>query len=265
MGLEISEEIKQVLGSKDFKEWREKLKGTEPSGHSSSQFKISDKEIEIISEKVIIQITKKLINQEPISEELNNYLKKLEPKTIVLKQKEFSTAVRITGIVLLSLLTWYWIFFFFIVHDFEPLVYTTYITLILISLTLINKFESVLLNSITCISVYGFIMVSIWLATIVKDVGTLIGGPILHGVMAGVQLFIILHRKIALSKRYLFLGFLFYLIFLNSIDQIARLIAETNTEDIFPEIFTSIFSFYVLGITCIFIYLYKKKYGILFP
>lgn len=265
MGLEISEEIKQILGSKEFIEWREKLKGTQPSGQTSSQYKISDKEIELISEKVIKQITKKLITQEPLSEALSNYIKKLEPKTIVFKQKEFSTAIRIMGILLLLILIWYWIFFFFIVRDLEPLLFTTYITLILISLTLINKFESVLLNSITCISVYGFIMVAIWLATIVKDVGTLIGGPILHGVMAGVQLFIILHRKIALSKRYLFLGFLFYLIFLNSIDQIARLIAETNTEDIFPEILTSIVSFYVLGITCIFIYLYKKKYGILFP
>ena len=254
-----------MLDNKDFIEWREKLKGTQPSSHTSSQYKISDKEIQIISEQVIKQITEKLIRQEPLSEELNDYIKKLEPKTIVFKQKEFSTAVRIGGLALLGACIWYWIFFFFIVQDFEPLVYTTYITLILISLTLINKFESVLLNSITCISVYGFIMVSIWLAFIVKDVGTLIGGPILHGVMAGFQLYLVLHRKIALSKRYLFLGFLFYLIFLSSIDTIARLIIETSSEAIFPEILTSIFSFYTLGLTCIAIYFYKKKFGVLFP
>ena len=105
-----------------------------------------------------------------MSEELNDYIKKLEPKTIVFKQKEFSTAVRIGGLTLLGACIWYWIFFFFIVQDFEPLVYTTYITLILISLTLINKFESVLLNSITCISVYGFITITIGLAFVVKDV-----------------------------------------------------------------------------------------------
>ena len=200
-----------------------------------------------------------------MSEDLNNYLKKLEPKNIVFEQKEFSTAVRGAGLALLCACIFYWIYFFFIVRDIEPLIYTTYITLILISLTCINKFESVLLNSITCISVYGFITITIGLAFVVKDAGTLIGGPILHGIMAGFQLYLVLHRKIALSKRYLFLGFLFYLIYLSSIDRIARLIIETQTETVITELMTSVFSFYTLALTCIFIYFYKKKFGILFP
>ncbi|MFX1394802.1 MAG: hypothetical protein ACFFAH_14675 [Promethearchaeota archaeon] len=226
---------------------------------------LSDNELQFISELVIKKITDNLIKQEPSSESLNNYLINLEPKKKVLEQKEFSTAVRVGGWIILFCCVWYWIWYFFVVKDFEPLIYTTYITLILISLTCINKFESVLLNSVTCISAYGFITVSIWLAFVVKDFGTLLGGPILHGAMAAFQLYLVFHKKIALSKRYLFFGFLFYLIFMNSIDQIARLIIETNSEALFTDLMTAVFSFYILSVTCFGIYFYKKKYGILYP
>ncbi|MFX0189090.1 MAG: hypothetical protein ACFE8A_15300, partial [Candidatus Hodarchaeota archaeon] len=86
-----------------------------------------------------------------------------------------------------------------------------------------------------------------------------------HGAMAGFQLYLVLHRKIALSKRYLFLGFLFYLIFMNSVDTIARLIIETKSEALFTDLMTAVFSFYILSLTCVGIYFYKKKFGILFP
>lgn len=262
LGLKITEGIKPIISKKDFVEWRERLEEIRPSNRKN---RLSDKELQIISELVIKNITDNLIRHEPSSEGLSNYLINLEPKKKVIEQKEFSTAVRVGGLILLSFCVWYWMWFFFVVQEIEPLIYTTYITLILISFTCINKFESVLLNSITCISVYGFLTVTIWLALVVNDIGTLFGGPILHGAMAGFQLYLVLHRKIALSKRYLFLGFLFYLIFMNSVDTIARLIIETQSEAFFTDLMTAVFSFYILSLTCVGIYFYKKKFGILFP
>jgi hypothetical protein len=95
----------------------------------------------------------------PSSDILDNYfqVEHLEPKKKVFTQKEFSLGVRIAGWSILGGCAWYFIYFFFILQQFEPLTYTTYLTIILIGLTCVNKFESVLLNSVTCISVYGCI------------------------------------------------------------------------------------------------------------
>lgn len=203
----------------------------------------------------------------PSSDVLDNYFKveHLEPKKQVFTQKEFSLGVRITGWGILAGCIWYFIFFFFILQQFEPLTYTTYLTLILIGLTCVNKFESVLLNSVTCISVYGFIVISFWFINVTTDLFSLVVGPILHGAMGIFQLYLILHPRIAVSKRYLIWGFLFYLLFLSSYDTYQRLNIITGQAGSISELMTMVHSFYTLSLSLIGIYLYKKKFGILLP
>ncbi|MFX0073051.1 MAG: hypothetical protein ACFFAO_18390 [Candidatus Hermodarchaeota archaeon] len=219
----------------------------------------------MIAEKVIDKMDKHIKNSDNIIETTENYLKLLEPKNKVIEQKEFSTGVRVFGGVLLSLCVIYWIYFFFIVQDLIPLTHTTYLTLILISLTCINKFESTLLNSFLSVSSLGFLLISIFLLNSVKDTPSLIGGPILHFAMAGFQLFIVFHKKIPVSKRYIIIGFMFYIIYLSNYDDYNRLIEITNMGDIYTELMTSIQIFYVFILCGIAVYFYKKKYGILLP
>jgi len=169
----------------------------------------------------------------------------------------------IIGWIIFSGCIYYWIHFFFIVREYEPLVYTTYLSLILIGLTCIFKFESVLLNTISCITFYGFINISIFMISEVVDIFSLIVGPILHLSIAVFQLFIILHQKIPISKRHLLWSFLFYLIIMSSYDSFQRWDVITGLYDIVPSSFTEVYSFYLLIFSIIGIYLYKKKYGIL--
>ncbi|MBD3255053.1 MAG: hypothetical protein GF383_08160 [Candidatus Lokiarchaeota archaeon] len=231
----------------------------------NSSLNFTEEELQLIAEFAIDKIAQKIEQEDPQSAIMNNYFKMFEPKKKVIEQKEFSIGISVAGWIILSLCAWYWIFFFFIMKDFEPLTYTTYITLILISLTLINRFESTLLNSITSISVYGFFTITLWLIPVSSDFWGWMTGPILHGAMAGFQMYLVFHRKIAVSKRYIIWGFLFYIIFLSSYDTFARLNIITDTQNIFPELMTAVFSFYTLGLTSIMLYFYKKKFGILLP
>ena len=128
---------------------------------------LNDEEIELITEKVMDKISEKLKLLTPSSEK---YLEILEPKTKVIEDHEFSVGVKIFGYILLGLCIGYWIYTFFIIGDIVSLTHTTYLTLILISLTCINKFESVLLNSITSISSIGFLLISIFLINSTKDI-----------------------------------------------------------------------------------------------
>ena len=173
--------------------------------------------------------------------------------------------MRIFGFVLLGLCVAYWIYFFFIVHDYVPLTHTTYLTLILISLTCINKFESALLNSFVSVSSIGFMLISLFLINSSNDIYSWIGGPILHGVMASFQIYIVLNKKIYTSKRYLLIGFLFYLIFLSNYDDYSRLIEITNMGDIYTELSTAVQIFYIFILTAIFTYFWKKRCKVLLP
>jgi len=141
--------------------------------------------------------------------------------------------------------------------------YTTYITLILIGLVCVNKFESVLLNSIVCISAYGFITISIYLLNVVYDSFSWLVGPIMHGFMGGFALFIILHPRIPISKRYLIWGFLFFIFFLPSYDTYTRINEIAGVG--FSTEMTAVHSFYSYALSLLLIYYYKKKYGILLP
>ncbi|MFO8020812.1 MAG: hypothetical protein R6U96_19475 [Promethearchaeia archaeon] len=201
------------------------------------------------------------------SNTLDNYFKveHLEPKKSVFKHQAVTLGVEIAGWGIIAGCIAYFIYFSFILQNFEPLTYTTYLTLILIGLTCINKFESVLLNSTTCITVYGFLTISIWFFNVTNDFGTLIVGPILHGAMGLFQLFLIVHPRIPMSKRYLIWGFFFYLLFLSSYDTYQRLNIITGSTDVFSELMTMVHGFYTLSLSLLGIYLYKKKFGILLP
>jgi hypothetical protein len=158
---------------------------------------------------------------------------------------------------------YYWIHFFIIVRMYEPLVYTTYLSLVLIGFTCLFRFESVLLNSISCITFYGFIHIAIFMISQVIDLFSLIVGPVLHFSIAIFQLFIILHQKIPISKKYLLWSFLFFLIFMSSYDSFQRWDVITGLYDIIPTPFTEVYSFYMLIFSVLGIYLYKKKFGII--
>ena len=222
---------------------------------------LDDQEIELIAEKVI----QKLKLLELSSENAEKYLEILEPKIKVIDQYEFSVGVKIFGYILLGLCIGYWIYNFFIIGDIVSLTHTTYLTLILISLTCINKFESVLLNSFTSISSIGFLLISIFLINSTKDIYTALGGPILHGLMAAFQLYLVINKKIPVSKRYLIIGYLFYIFFLSSYDNFGRLIDITETGTVFTELMVLVQAFYLFSLSTILIYFIKKKYGMLLP
>ncbi|TFF84304.1 MAG: hypothetical protein EU552_01040 [Promethearchaeota archaeon] len=158
---------------------------------------------------------------------------------------------------------YYWVHFFIIFRQYEPLVYTTYLSLVLIGLTCIFRFESVLLNSISCITFYGFINIAVFMISQVVDIFSLIVGPILHLAIGLFQLFIILHQKIPISKRYLLWSFVFFLIFMSSYDSFQRWDVITGLYDVVPTSFTEVYSFYMLIFSILGIYLYKRKYSIL--
>ncbi|TFG06620.1 MAG: hypothetical protein EU539_07155 [Promethearchaeota archaeon] len=222
-------------------------------------------EINAIADQVIYRIDEELNKSNSLTEDSENYLNVLEPKQKVIDQKEFSTGVKVFGFALLSLCVFYWIYFFFIAQDLIPLTHTTYLTLILISLSCINKFESAFLNSFLAVSSMGFFLISVFLLNSIKDTYSLLGGPVLHFAMAGFQLFIVLHKRIPASKRYLLIGFIFYIIYLSNYDNYSRLIEITNMKAIYTELMTSIQIFYVFILCAIGVYFYKKKYGILLP
>jgi len=186
-----------------------------------------------------------------------------KPRLKVDINEKIKLGFSIIGWIIIIGCFYYWIHFFIIVRQYEPLVYTTYLTLILIGLTCIFRFESVLLNSISCITFYGFLNIAIFMISQVVDIFSLIVGPILHLLMGIFQLFIILHKKIPISKRHLFWSFLLFLIFMSSYDSFQRWDIITGLYDVVPTSFTEVYSFYMLIFSVVGIYLYKKKYGIL--
>jgi hypothetical protein len=158
---------------------------------------------------------------------------------------------------------YYWIHFFFIVRQYETLLYTTYLSLILISLACIFKFESLFLNTFSCITFYGFINITFSMIPVVYDIFSLLVGPFLHLAIGVSQIFIVLHRKIPVSKRYLMWSFMFYLIFMSSYDSFQRWDVITGLYDVVPSSFTMAYSFYMLIFSVLGIYFYKRRYGVL--
>ncbi|MHA1411473.1 MAG: hypothetical protein ACTSUL_03955 [Promethearchaeota archaeon] len=177
--------------------------------------------------------------------------------------KPFDRIFKIIGWSIISFCIYYWIYFFIIVKIFEPLLYTTYITSILIGLTLITGLKSTFFNSFTSITFYGFLNVTLFMIPLVDDIFSLIVGPVLHGAIAGFQLFLILHKKAPICTRFLLIGMLFYLTFMSSYDSFHRFNIITGLERLVPTSFTVAYSFYALIFSVVAIYFYKKKYGII--
>ena len=158
---------------------------------------------------------------------------------------------------------YYWFFSFVIIQEYETLLYTTYFTSILIGITCIYRFESLLFNSLTCITFYGFINITIGLIFTSTDIPNLITGPIFHAFIAFVQLFIIFHKKIPIHEGYLLWGLLFYFVFMSSYDSFQRWNIITGLETVLSDVFTKAYSFYALWLSGLFIHFYKKRNGLL--
>ena len=173
--------------------------------------------------------------------------------------------VQVIGWALFLFCVYRWITYFFIYEYYRSLTHTTYLTLILISLTCINKFESTLLNSAACMSFLLFIIVSIIFISLATDISTFIDGVVLHGVIATFQVYLLLNRKIVISKKYLLWSFLLYLIFISSYDSFARIIAAIDMREETSMIKMTVQVFYVLCISTILVYMIKKRFGILLP
>ncbi|TFG26492.1 MAG: hypothetical protein EU532_09670 [Promethearchaeota archaeon] len=258
------DKLKTILKKIEFKHKK--------SSEEDKHVYLSEEQIQMIAEYAISKLRQESEQKKKVDKDSNGYFRTLdsgilEPKKKVIEQYEFSMGVRIGGIILLAICIWYWIWFFFIVQRFEPLTYSAYITLILVSLTLINKFESVLLNSITGISVYGFMMLTIGsLIVSHSNFINILTGPLLYGLIASFQLFLVFHPKIFVSKRYMIWGLLFYLLFLSSFETFTHVnVVIGGTEGKSSELQTAVLSFYILMITYIVIYFYKKKFGLLLP
>lgn len=188
---------------------------------------------------------------------LQNFLQLFLIKVEKREKKIFKYA----GWIIIGGCIYYWFHFFFIARLYEPLLYTTYIGLILLGLTFINEFNSTFLNSITCLTCYGFWNITLAMIPLVNSLFSLVVGPLLHGTMAFLQTYIIFHRKIPICKRYLIWGVIFYLVFMSSYDSFHRWNIITGLEHIVPNAFTMAYSFYALIFSAVAIYFYKKKYN----
>ena len=200
-----------------------------------------------------------------IAEKIENLKKELliEESEEVNFSKKQKMIFEACGWTILVGCVYYWIFFFFFLHFYEPLLYTTYFTSILIGITCIYRFESLLFNSITCITFYGFINITFGLIFTSTDILNFIGGPILHALIAAVQLFIIFHKRIPIHEGYLLWGLLFYFIFMSSYDSFQRWNIITGLATIVSDVFTKAYSFYALWLSGLFIHFYKKRQGLL--
>ena len=167
--------------------------------------------------------------------------------------------------MLLASCIYRWIIFFFFYDYYRPLTHTTYLTLIIISLTCIKKLDSIMLNSATCVSLLLFIFVSIIFIPLTNDMSSFLNGFGLHFAIVLFQLYIFFNKKVALSKKALVWSFLLYLIFISSYDSFARINAAIGMNKGFPEIQLIVITFYLLALSALLNYLYKKKYGILLP
>lgn len=182
-----------------------------------------------------------------------------------IENKLASNIVQIIGWMLLASCIYRWIVFFFFYDYYSPLTHTTYLTLIIISLTCIKKLDSIMLNSATCVSLLLFIFVSIIFIPIANDLTSFLNGFGLHFAIVLFQLYILFNKKVAISKKALVWSFLLYLIFISSYDSFARINAAIRMSETIPEIQLIVITFYLLAISALVNYLYKKKYGILLP
>jgi hypothetical protein len=184
-------------------------------------------------------------------------------KIKVLEDNRYIIFIQILGWGLLCFCIYLWIYNFLIIEVYKRTTHTTYITLILISFTCINKLESALFNSLSLVTFFLFIIMTIIFIPLATDFNSLMAGVILHGFIAGFQAYLFFNNKISISKKYLLWGFLFYVIFINLYDSYARIHAAIEMDNQLTIIMTQIIIFYTLALSIIGIYLYKKRFGII--
>ena len=197
--------------------------------------------------------------------EIDKSFRELEPKIKVLEKKISLVIVQVIGWSLFLFCVYRWILYYFIFEYYRPLTYTTFLTLILISLTCINKFESILLNSAISMSFLLFIIVSILFISLANDILSFMEGVVLHSAIAVFQIYLVINKKIAISKKYLLWSFLLYLIFISSHDSFARIIAAIDVNEEISIIKITVQVFYILSISTLIVYFFKKKFGIIYP
>lgn len=187
---------------------------------------------------------------------------KREKLKIELYDERLLKIFKILGLLIFVGCIIYWIYFMFLTDEYGAVLYTTYFTIILISFTCILKLKSVFLNTVTCLTFYGFINITIGMITQVKDFPSLVVGPVLHGTITVFQLFLVFHPKIPISKKYLYWGVLFYIIFTASYDNFQRWNYIIGLTEFLTNEFTKAYAFYALLFSTIGVYFYKKRFGI---
>ncbi|MFX1498864.1 MAG: hypothetical protein ACFFBH_15170 [Promethearchaeota archaeon] len=197
-----------------------------------------------------------------IIEKIRAFLTRERPH-IKLFDERIKRIFQIAGWVMLAGCIIYWIYFMFFTVEYKAVLYTTYFTIILISFTCIFKLESVFFNSITCLPFFGFFNITIGLISQVTDWFSFILAPVLHGAITSFQIFLVLHPKVPVSKKYLLWGLLFYITFMVSYDSFYRFNYIIGLEEIIPTDFTKAYAFYALLLSVVFIYYYKKTFGLI--
>jgi hypothetical protein len=182
----------------------------------------------------------------------------------MIKNKLVGNIVKYTGLVLFISIASFGIFAF-LSFNYEGLLSTTTITLIMISFTLIFKFDNPYLNSMLPLTFYGFFSLCMWLIPVITTVEMFVAGFLLHFGIALFNLFMILNKNIKCSKRAFYWGALFYMCWTWLYDDLYRLNVMTGVDNIFPSIATQIHTFYTLFLS-LWIHIYiKKRQGALLP
>lgn len=182
----------------------------------------------------------------------------------VIRNKRIGLGIKYFGIgffIFLSLLG----VLLFISFNYDGLLTTTYLTLILISFAFVTKIENAYLNSMLTLTFYGFFSLCLWLIPVIDTLIKFFVGFLLHLSISLFQLFLIISPKIKCSKHAYYWGALFYMCWNWVYDDLFRLNEMTGVDHIFPAIATQIHSFYTLFISLWILIYIKKRRGLLVP
>ncbi len=151
----------------------------------------------------------------------------------------------------------------FFTSNFEVVLNTTFLSLLLISLTFLTKFENALLNSMLSLSFCWFISMCILLIPIIDDLMSFFRNFLLHFIIALFQLFLIVSLKIKFSKQGLYWSSIFWMCWAFLYDDLYRMYLMLNIDA--PIIAVQIILFYSLFLSVFIFVFIKKKFNLLLP
>lgn len=151
----------------------------------------------------------------------------------------------------------------FFTSNFEVVLNTTFLSLLLISLTFLTKFENALLNSMLSLSFCWFISMCILLIPIIDDLMSFFRNFLLHFIIALFQLFLIVSLKIKFSKQGLYWSSIFWMCWAFLYDDLYRMYLMLNINA--PIIAVQIILFYSLFLSVFIFVFIKKKFNLLLP